>query len=360
MSRRNYSSIAQRTTLSGSITNSATSVPVSALTGWPGSYPFTIIVDPDTVNEEIMTVTAGAALNLTVTRGVGGTTGVSHSSGAVVQHGVYSADFDEANALVNLADAKGDMVAASAADTWAKVPAGSTGQILMADAASTPGVKWVSGGYTLSFHEEFAGTALPNYLTSTPNGSGSGLTNPVNGTYCQFSTGTTATGWVALHPSIATFSSPTSPHVWAVETYFGGFSALSDGTNTYQFLSGVLGAVGNGVAAQFEGAYFLYDSQGVASGSAASANWQCVTAASSTRTYTTTSVAASTSANTKLRVELDKSAAEARFYINGTLVATHTTNLTSASCRPAAQIIKSAGTTARTVFMDYYRFEWQR
>ena len=101
MARRQYSSTAQRTTLSGSITDVATTVPVTAVTGWPGTTPYTIIVDPDTVNEEIMSVTARAGLNLTVTRAVGGTTGVAHSSGAVVQHGVYAADFDEANLHVN-------------------------------------------------------------------------------------------------------------------------------------------------------------------------------------------------------------------------------------------------------------------
>ena len=101
MARRQYSSTAQRTTLSGSITDVATTVPVTAVTGWPGTTPYTIIVDPDTVNEEIMSVTARAGLNLTVTRGVGGSVGVAHSSGAVVQHGVYAADFDEANLHVN-------------------------------------------------------------------------------------------------------------------------------------------------------------------------------------------------------------------------------------------------------------------
>lgn len=105
MTRRNYSSTAQRTTLSASCTDVATTVTVTAVTGWPASTPYIIIVDPDTVNEEIMLVTNRASLTLTVTRAQGGTTGVAHASGAVVQHGVYAQDFEDANAFLNNAAA---------------------------------------------------------------------------------------------------------------------------------------------------------------------------------------------------------------------------------------------------------------
>ena len=102
MARRYYSSIAQRTTITtpGGISNSATTVAVAATTGFP-STPFTAILDQDTVNEEVVTVTNVAGTTLTMTRGVDGSTAVSHAAGATVNHGVSARDFDEPNSHVN-------------------------------------------------------------------------------------------------------------------------------------------------------------------------------------------------------------------------------------------------------------------
>ena len=97
MSRRYYSSTAQRTTLSSPITSTATSVTVTALVGYPSTFPYTIILDADTVNEEVCTVTAAAGTTLTIIRGVDGTVGVAHAASATLQHGVSARDFNEVN-----------------------------------------------------------------------------------------------------------------------------------------------------------------------------------------------------------------------------------------------------------------------
>lgn len=101
MARRYYSSVAQRTTLASDLDNSSSTVVVAAVSGFPSSFPYTLIIDQDTVNEEIVTVTARSGTTLTVTRGVDGTTGVAHSAGATVNHGVSARDFDEPNAFIN-------------------------------------------------------------------------------------------------------------------------------------------------------------------------------------------------------------------------------------------------------------------
>ena len=92
---RYYSSVARATTLTGDINASATSATVAAATGFPSSTPYTMIIDQDTVNEEVVEVTARSGTTLTITRGVDGTTGISHTAGAAVEHGFSARDFSE-------------------------------------------------------------------------------------------------------------------------------------------------------------------------------------------------------------------------------------------------------------------------
>ena len=149
MARRYYSSTAVATTLSASANNSDTSIDVTALSGYPVSTPWTAIIDPDTASEEVVEVTNVSGTTLTVTRGVDGTSGVSHSAGAVFRHGVSARDFDEANAFVNgggiansLVDAKGDLIAASADNTPARLAVGTNGHVLVAASGETTGLVW--------------------------------------------------------------------------------------------------------------------------------------------------------------------------------------------------------------------------
>lgn len=102
MSRRYYSSIAVPTTLSSGVTDSGTTFALAASTGFPSSYPFTLIVDEDTAYEEVVTVTASLGGNsFTVTRGSDGTTAQAHSAGAAARHGFSKRDLDEPNEHVN-------------------------------------------------------------------------------------------------------------------------------------------------------------------------------------------------------------------------------------------------------------------
>ena len=97
--KRNFSSTAVETSLVSSIGSQAqgqsnTAFIVASNSGFP-SVPFTLIVDPDTSKEEVVTVTAASSTTLTVTRGEDSTQGVAHSAGAVVRHGVSGRDFRE-------------------------------------------------------------------------------------------------------------------------------------------------------------------------------------------------------------------------------------------------------------------------
>jgi hypothetical protein len=93
---RKYSSISVETTLASGISNSATTMTVAtgagaALLGGvtlsSGNIDtFSIAIDPDTQNEEIVFITANTSDTFTIVRGQSGTSAISHTGGAAVKH----------------------------------------------------------------------------------------------------------------------------------------------------------------------------------------------------------------------------------------------------------------------------------
>jgi len=101
MATRLYSSISVETTLASSINNSTTSIVVATGTATTllggvtvvANSQFTVAIDPDTINEEIVFITAGPSGDtFTVTRGRAGSSAVAHSTGATVKHVLTSDD----------------------------------------------------------------------------------------------------------------------------------------------------------------------------------------------------------------------------------------------------------------------------
>jgi hypothetical protein len=108
---RYYSSVAIDTTLSSSITNTATSFIVASTAGFPTSYPYTLAIGFDSSSEELVTVVAASSTTLTVGttvagganiagRGVDGTTAVAHNAAEVVKHVISARDLTEAQAHI--------------------------------------------------------------------------------------------------------------------------------------------------------------------------------------------------------------------------------------------------------------------
>jgi hypothetical protein len=93
---RKYSSISVQTTLASGISNSASSMTVATGTGAAllggvtlasGNIDtFSVAIDPDTQNEEIVFITANSSDTFTILRGQSGTSAISHTGGAAVKH----------------------------------------------------------------------------------------------------------------------------------------------------------------------------------------------------------------------------------------------------------------------------------
>ena len=106
-----FSSTSIETTLQSAITTSgATSMTVATGTGTalmggvtlaPGNVDvFTVAIDVDTINEEIVFITNQTSDTMTIVRGRAGTSPTTHSAGASVKHVLTSYDLDNFQATV--------------------------------------------------------------------------------------------------------------------------------------------------------------------------------------------------------------------------------------------------------------------
>jgi len=92
---RYYSSTAAKTTLANSISAASTSLELSAASNLPVQYPYTLILEKDTANEEVVEVTSLIGTAYQITRNIDNSGAKSHAIGANVEHGVSARDFTE-------------------------------------------------------------------------------------------------------------------------------------------------------------------------------------------------------------------------------------------------------------------------
>lgn len=196
VARRSYAGAAPACTLTSGIGSGDTTASLTGtVTNWPTTAggSFHMVIDPGLSTEEKVLVGSRSTGSLSsITRGVDGTSAVSHSAGATcypvftatdadqanqlaatlttkgdllvtdgsvfnrlavgTNYKVLAADSTQTNGLVwqdspsSLMTAKGDIVAASAANTPARVAVGTNGFSLVADSTQTSGVVWANTG----------------------------------------------------------------------------------------------------------------------------------------------------------------------------------------------------------------------
>lgn len=185
------------------------------------------------------------------------------------------------------------------------------------------------------YQQAVSGTGAASSVTSNPDASTMGT--------ALLTTGTTATGRCALRAIGTCFRLDQGVAYFSTRIRLPN---LSNATNRYVIR---VGFGDTDTADHVDGAYFEYDD-------AASALWRVKTASNSVRTTTPTAITVAANTWYRLEVEVNATGTEAKFYIDGTLVATHTANIPVGSGRDVgagAFLIKSVGTTARTVMLDW-------
>jgi hypothetical protein len=183
---RKYSSISVATTLNGTISSSATTITVATGTAAlllggatlaAGNVDqFAIAINPDTSGEEICFITAVSGDIFTVVRARAGSTALTHTTGATIQHVLTGEDLDffGSQAPTGYITAKGDLLVGTASGAIDNLAVGTNDQALVADSTASTGVSYKGVVVTSSFTKGAiaVGTGSGTYAIQTVGSNG--------------------------------------------------------------------------------------------------------------------------------------------------------------------------------------------
>jgi hypothetical protein len=242
----------------------------------------------------------------------------------------------------------GDMLYASASNALSKLALGTINQTIRSN-ASTP--VWLGQNAFIEVYDDFFWNNAGRW-TNSGSGTGAGVstsqntnvTSSNNGVWA-INTGTTTTGTARIQ------SYENSIITGGGQIFYEALvrlSALSDGTDTYTAYIGFSSNTSGGDATN--GIYFRY-TNGTNSG-----NWQGVCRSASSESVTNTSSAVTASAWMKVGFTVNAANTLVTFYVNGSSVGTVNSNIPTTFTGLNMYITKSAGTTSRTMYVDYLHY----
>ena len=354
---RYYSSTAAKTTLSQAIdaSTASTSLSLAAASGLPSQYPFTLILEKDTANEEIVTVTALVGTAYTVTRGVDGTSSKAHSVGAIVEHGVSALDFSDFRtheAGTSAHGVTGDIVGTGGAQTLAS-------KTLTSPTVNTPTIAGatISGTFT-STATITGGTYSTATLGSDLSAGGFKITNLATPTsssdavrkdfadaqVAAAATSATSASNSATAAATSATSAANSANAAAASVATIASYATAAATSASSALTSQTAAASSATAAATSAASALA-SQSAAATSATSASNSATAAATSASSALTSQTAAATSA-TSAAASATAAATSATSAANSATTAAASVAAIQTSATSAANSATAAATSA--------------
>jgi len=152
VTRRSYAGAAPACTLTSGISSGDTSASLTGtVTNWPTTTggPFHMVIDPGLSTEEKVLVGSRSTGSLSsITRGVDGTTAVSHSAGATCYPVFTATDADEANTLASTMTTRGDLLTMGSGPTVARIAIGTNGYVLTSNGTDAAWAALPASGVT--------------------------------------------------------------------------------------------------------------------------------------------------------------------------------------------------------------------